>query len=120
MLNNFHEIIRSEVEILLKRMRLEGFYYCRKVLYDPTTWDINNGYCEEWAEAVAQKIPQAEVVWLDQYDEELAHCAILHRGKYYDAECLEGVINWKDLPLVKNQNKSRAEVLEERQGHLVK
>jgi len=80
----------------------------------PTSWDINCGHCEDWAKAVAKKIPGAEVIWLDQYDENIAHCAVLYQGKYYDAECWQGVKNWKSLPLVKNRGKTRTQVLKER------
>ena len=38
--------IRDE---LLEEMRETGFYYKRELRYDATTWDINNGLCEDFA-----------------------------------------------------------------------
>lgn len=86
----------------------------------PTTWDINNGFCEDFAEAVAARVPDAEAV--PAYDPELHpsredggwnldHFVILWRGRFYDAECHEGVECVKDLPLYRNRGKTRAQVL---------
>lgn len=90
---------------------------------EPTTWDINNGFCEDLAEIVAARIPGAEVV--PAYDPELHplredggydadHFVIVFEGRFYDCECPEGVNHVRDLPIYQNRGKTRAQVLEER------
>lgn len=95
-------------------MRRDGFWFDRVRRFDPTTWDINNGECEDWANRVALRVKATEVVWLDEFDEEVSHCAALIDGRWYDAECLDGVDDWQDLPLVRNKGRTREEVLAER------
>ncbi len=133
-------------------MRRYGFWFNGEHRHDPTTWDINCGGCEDFANAVAGRIPGAVAV--DAYDPELhpfrencdicgspafvvSHqehhhgvpgnidyisdadhkafigwdsdrCIIKFQGRFYDAECHEGVDCVRDLPIYKNQGKSRA------------
>jgi hypothetical protein len=125
------EVLREETERLLTHLRLEGFWYGhkdRRRRHDATTWDINCGYCEDFADAVAAQVPGAEAVWA--YDPELHppmfdndpeswlpdHCVVLYEGRYYDAECHEGVDRVRDLPIYKNAGKSRAQVIRERRA----
>jgi hypothetical protein len=42
------------------------------------------------------------------------HCVIEYRGRFYDAECHEGVDRVRDLPIYKNRGKTRSEILRER------
>ena len=89
-----------------------------------TTWDINNGYCEEFADAVVSLVPEADAIYVAQLDPEhdpnepmeCPHVIVLWRGKLYDAECFQGIRDWRKLPMVRNQGKSRATVLQERKG----
>ena|ERR1700730_4190281 len=75
-------------------------------------WDINNGSCEEWAEYVRERLPGAEVYWLDQLARTtLTHCVVIFEDKFYDAECHDGVSNWKDLPVYKDRRKTREQVI---------
>lgn len=131
----FRKILQEETDRLLQQMAVNGFWSGddqRYLLYCPTTWDINNGECETWAEAVAERVPDTEIIWLDavpdwagQYvvDNEIkisdifelpAHCVIFYRKKYYDAECLDGVSDWTQLPIVQNKGQSREDVLKQR------
>lgn len=71
----------------------------------PTTpYDVNNGYCEEWAEIVAANLPGAEPVdpgnFSGDADDSLeaGHVFILYQGKFYDAEAPQGVSHWLELP----------------------
>lgn len=105
---NFKEILIAASDTLLKEMTGKS-----GVPQPPTTWDINNGWCEEFVQAVLDIVPDAEEA-VDDGENEVGHSFILRRGKYYDAECVEGVDDYHDLPIFKNQGKSRAEVLEER------
>jgi hypothetical protein len=86
--------------------------------HNPTT--INGGLCEDFAEMVKARLDaydrphlkqhKIEVLWDHQADERFtnnstqwtwAHCFVHRNGKFYDAECPEGVDNWLDLPFFK-------------------
>jgi len=81
----------------------------------PNAYEINNGLCEEFAMSVIG-VGFGIALWQDELDqvtpltwgevkEEIEgychHCFILYNGKFYDAECPEGVTHPKDLPLFK-------------------
>ena len=72
-------------------------------------YDINNGRCEEFALEVIKQIPEAIDVQTESFDGEdtklPGHVWILYQDKHYDAECPEGVSDWKDLPIFKKLNK---------------
>lgn len=96
---------------LQRAMRSATRLFLREV---PTTWDINNGLCEDWAETVCADFAEAEAVWLDSFDAEANHCAVRCFDRWYDAECLDGEEDWRELPFWKNRNRSREAVLLER------
>ena len=68
-----------------------------------SAYNINNGYCEEWAYAVLEALkdtPHQVGFW--ETDIDLAYCAhafVEIDGKFYDAECLDGVADYMQLPL---------------------
>jgi hypothetical protein len=73
-------------------------------------YDINCGLCEEWGERVRELYREAtgrdEVDVLDpgnitgNADDSLeGHVFLRFRGRFYDAECPEGVSDWRKLPL---------------------
>lgn len=70
-------------------------------------YDINNGKCGILARIVAERLEEAEPRTTGQmYDQEppypseyYGHTWIYYKGKHYDAEELEGVENWKNLPI---------------------
>ena len=90
----------------------------------PTPYDIDCGFCEQWAEYVRERLPGAEALWLDSLTRNrnvsehghvfIAHCVVRYRGKLYDAETFEGVKHWYQIPVYKNRNKRRTQVLKER------
>jgi hypothetical protein len=97
----------------------DGFFYLSKKRHDATTWDINCGYCEDFANEVCDIFPEAETFDLGESDNpesffDYAHTAVRYNSRYYDAECIEGVPDWKMLPIVKNKGKTRTQVLKER------
>lgn len=60
---------------------------------------INEGQCQEWAWAVKQKVPEAEV-WETDWDQSpICHYFVKIGKKFYDAEASSGVRDWKLLPL---------------------
>ena len=123
-------VMQAVTDRLLERMQQDGFYVCGEKRYDPTTWGINNGYCEEWATRVVDMMDQQ--VTVDEADDEgvpfdgerpehvkwwtPAHIFVKHEGRFYDAECHEGVDRIVDLPLYRNAGKSREQVLQEREA----
>jgi hypothetical protein len=111
----------------------EANTYCMKKFNDSMQggvtdpWDINNGLCEVWAEYVVDRLPGAELVWLDEIAQEPemwdtsdpdenyflgpSHCVVRYKNKLYDAECHTGVTNWRKLPVEVNKNKTREQVI---------
>jgi len=72
-----------------------------------TPYDINNGYCQEWAEYVQAKLEEqgidVEVEETPEDYEASGHFWLKVDGRYYDAECLEGVDDWEKLPIFVRQ-----------------
>ena len=62
---------------------------------------INGGECETFAALLQDIMGEGVTWWDDELDEDYskAHCFFYYRGKYYDAECPQGVQDWKSLPL---------------------
>ena len=62
-------------------------------------YDVNNGYCFEFAEELCsnfEKVRQFET----PFDQDFPlHSFVKINGKYYDAECLEGVDDPINLPI---------------------
>ena len=69
--------------------------------------------CEEFAEAVEKKIPEAKACWdcdidpaqLDTHPNlrDPSHCFINYNNKFYDAACPKGVMDWRDLPFFRTR-----------------
>ena len=113
--DEFRNILIEEMVSLLNEMRENGFYYRSEVRYDATTWDINNGLCEEYFKRVEKRVPDICEPDHTPLYESLNHVVIKWRGRYYDAECIDGVRGLKQLPIYLNRDKKRAEVLAERE-----
>lgn len=60
---------------------------------------INNGWCWGFANSLARKLgPEAEVVSTTEMEGVFSgHSVVLYRGRYYDAESPEGVVDPRDL-----------------------
>jgi hypothetical protein len=89
---------------ILDEMRLDGFYYQGRKRYDPQVWDINNGYCDSWALRAAELIPGAFTAWIDP---DVDHCVLVYDGKFYDADCPDGVDKWSELPMFADPQQDR-------------
>lgn len=104
---DIRQLLLQHRAAILAVMERDGFYYQRQRRHDPTTWDINNGYCEEFAEAVLTDLPDGYAAWLDELPEFVgidshdlpAHYVLVFDNRYYDAECIDGVDNPRDLPI---------------------
>lgn len=74
----------------------------------PTVADINNGYCEAWANTVEALVPEAIALWIDDIVPNLGildypHKCINWNNKFYDSECWNGVSDPMDLPFCKRK-----------------
>lgn len=108
--------IKATVEEYLSSMRKTGFFYGPKNnrIYDAHPWDINNGLCEDFAETIESKVPGAQLFWLEELDSKYqndGHCIIKFEGRFYDAECPQGVDKLEEIPFLLNRGKGRAEVI---------
>lgn len=69
---------------------------------------INHGLCDQFMQAVIEAYPIPEEITTEDlevpeevYDHLPGHYWILCGGKHYDSECLDGVEDWKELPIFK-------------------
>lgn len=70
---------------------------------------VNDGWCDQFAELVVEKLGgetydlQITGTPDDLYFEQnyAGHVWIVYKDKNYDCECVDGVIDWKDLPIFK-------------------
>lgn len=106
--------LRSVTTQTLDEMQRVGWYAPleREPRHDrPSAWDINNGWCEEWAEAAKRRVGgevvdlaalRTEVFGLPEgIFEDVAHVVLLLDGRFYDAQDLEGVDDPRQLQLVR-------------------
>jgi len=105
------------------------FAECSEFDGDPVTtaWDINNGFCEDWANYVCTLLPGATYSWINELPHNCkpedgfcrcedngyipSHCVVKYRGLLYDAECHTGVKSWRKLPVQLHKGMTRAEVI---------
>lgn len=64
-----------------------------------TAYDINNGYCGIFADYVLYIFSKSEDIVPHWVDKPAPHAFLEYEGRYYDAECLDGVKRWQDLPI---------------------
>jgi hypothetical protein len=91
---------------------------------DPCAWDINCGWCEEWALTLQEKVQKGEVFWLDQIavdssrlpkpfvgnlgtidicgylENAPTHAVLFCDGRYYDSQHPDGVDDITKLDFV--------------------
>ena len=129
-------VLREVTEKIQDEMQRVGWwtgaYKARVKHHDrPTAWDINDGFCEEWAEAAVRRIGgDAEVVDLaslryekfglpDGIFEDVAHTVLLLDGRFYDAQDIEGVDDPRQLQLVRGVSRQqfvRGSMVAQRRG----
>lgn len=70
---------------------------------------INNGYCTDFAHSVWEKFNRSDEIRTvsdeEMCGEEYSHTFIEFQGMYYDAECIEGVEDWTQLPIFLDENR---------------
>ena len=109
----FSALLRHIRSKFLVKMAEDGFWYRRELRHDPIPWDINNGLCDQFADAAHKLVPNAEgydVLELDPMAE-VAHVIIKRGRTFYDAENVRGVSDWRRLPIF--QGRSREQAIEE-------
>lgn len=98
--------LQMVTDTIRDRMQSVGWFLMgsRERRYDlPTAWDINDGWCSEWAYEAVKRFG-GEVVWLDQLTaefEDVSHAVLMIGEHFYDAQNLEGVQNPRELDVVK-------------------
>jgi hypothetical protein len=113
-------ILQQVTDELLGEMRRDGFYpYVAGSgkRFDPLVWDINNGYCGQWAGRAADLIDGAYPVWIEGYEDDghpWYHCVLVYEDRYYDADCPDGVDDVDDLPMFTDPGYERPEPLDRR------
>ena len=81
----------------------------------PTTWDINNGLCVEFADRVARYTKGEAEVRCDEGPAAAGHWFVAFQGRFYDTECIDGVDSYWQLPTyTENRGTGRQDVLEGR------
>jgi hypothetical protein len=118
--NSMNDFSKSLHEIREKMLR-EGWYFIRpeeKGKVRPNYSHINDSFCGVFSGYVCEmygdqveELCEEDVGISKKYTE---HWFIKYQGKYYDAECIEGVIDPKDLPLFKFVLKKQNRTLKEK------
>lgn len=68
-------------------------------VYGVTPYEINCGLCEEWAIQAERFSDEIYVYDLGIDSDYGGHVFVEYHGRYYDAECLEGVEDYRNLPI---------------------
>lgn len=95
--------ITSEILSDLSRIRSKITHFPGNLPDFPTAWDINCGWCEDWAMKAESKYG-GELLWLEQIDEsysDFSHAVLRLNGRFYDSQHPNGVASPSDLDLVK-------------------
>lgn len=84
---------------------INGLVQIYAAAYGMSAYAINGGDCANFADELIDLYGSGEVLWHDdmddctQYEADYwSHCFVRIGNKYYDSECPEGVIHWKNLP----------------------
>jgi len=102
-------MITAEVQTILERITGDFIADCG------SAYEVNNGCCEEWGYEVLEALadfPCMVGYWETDVDQaHSSHVFIEIDGRWYDAECLDGVDDYMQLPLfAKWQKKHPGEV----------
>lgn len=97
------DIVRNAIQNSVK----QG-YYTQDEVKNITPKEINNGLCDFVAEEAVKRIPGAKYMSTDDMSYETlkqykftthGHAWFILNGKHYDAEAINGVDSWEDLPI---------------------
>jgi hypothetical protein len=98
--------LRAVTDRVLDEMQQAGWFReaSRVRCFDrPTEWDINCGWCCEWAETAVETVGGAmlDIAELGMDEEEWAHYVLVLDGRIYDAQDPDGVESVEALHLVR-------------------
>ncbi len=80
--------------------------------------DINRHYCQYVAQEVIDRLDDdVEVEILEDGGRGFAHTWIAHGGRHYDAECVDGVTNYRNLPFFKRHPEAALHVESDSPDH---
>ena len=103
------ERIRLQDPIIADAIEALADGYC--YLYPVEHSEINQGLCEDFAADVVALFPGAELLWIgseldldDFFHPSIVHAVARYEGRFYDADCPEGVERWEDLPIFSSTN----------------
>lgn len=88
-------VMAEATRVMLERIREKGWPI--QPGQTPLPWDITHGWCVDWAEFVCARIPGA--VMAEHDDGDMLHTFVVLGGRYYDAECPDGVTHVLRLPV---------------------
>lgn len=95
--------VTAEILSNLTKLRSSITHFPGNLPDFPNAWDINCGWCEEWA-LMAEEKYGGEMIWLDQIDEsyfDFGHAVLRLNGRFYDSQHPTGVSSPKELDLVR-------------------
>ena len=69
--------------------------------------EINSGYCADFASFVFDELGRPENLgWGNHYHLGSGHTWLILDNCHYDAECPDGVADWRDLPIWANERQT--------------
>jgi hypothetical protein len=102
-MSNLKSIFEEATQQVFEQMKSQGHAH-------PTLLKLNCGFCELWVSiviALAERDESNDFHMCDNFEIETfanqkrppPHAWLFAYGKHYDAECLDGVVDYHDLPL---------------------
>lgn len=99
-LSEFKKVLLEEIDSFLNGFKQDSK---RPPDYVYTVKHINNGYCADFAHAVWERFNRSDDIQATDDEElggrEYTHTFICFEDRYYDAECVDGVDDWTQLPI---------------------
>jgi len=68
-------------------------------------YEINTGSCDNFADSVLDEAKHCGLDVSLREDENVGHIWVVYKGRHYDAEVPKGVSDWKELPIIKRNER---------------
>ncbi len=106
-LSEFKKALLEEVDSFLDWFKDDSK---RPSDYVYTAKHINNGFCGDFAHAIWEHFNRSDAIQATDDEElggrEYTHTFICFEERYYDAECVDGVDDWTQLPIFLDDNRA--------------